>query len=229
MLPQCLHPSGKTLQGGFSLVEVAIVMVIIGALLGGLVIPLATQQDASKRRETNQLLQDVHDALMGFAAANGRLPCPATAASAGLASPNNATAACTTYNGFVPARTLGVAGPVDGNNRLIDRWLNPIRYSLSSAGGGGYSNGITLGLAPDLQICPNAACLTPIADTVVAVVFAQAADTNGSPDQLENTDGDTRFVQRNLSEAVGAEFDDELRWISPNSLTYQLVRAGQLN
>ena len=196
----CCRPSIATSSHkGFTLVELAIVMVVIGVLLGGLIIPLTVQQDASKRRETKQLLQDVHDALLGFAATNGRLPCPATAGSAGLAAPNNATNACNTYSGFVPARTLGLAGRVDGNNLLIDRWLNPIRYNLSSAGGGAYSNSITLGLTPDLEICPNAACGTPLADTVVAVIFAQASDTNASADQLENTDGDTRFVIRTFS------------------------------
>ena len=218
-------------QAGFSLIEIAIVLMVIGALLGGLIIPLSTQQDASKRRETEQLLQDVHDALIGFAAANGRLPCPAEAGSNGLSSPPNA-AVCNDWDGFVPARTLGIEGPVDGNNLLIDRWLNPIRYTLSAAvgpAGERYSTNITLNLVPNLQICPNVACGTPIADAVVAVVFSQAADTTLSADQTENTDGDNRYVLRGISELAGSEFDDEMRWISPNELVFQLVRAGQIN
>jgi len=206
-------------------------MVVIGVLLGGLVVPLATEQDASKRRETNRLLLEVHNSLLGFAASNGRLPCPATAASAGLAAPSTATTACTSWHGFVPARTLGLSGPTDANNRLLDRWRNPVRYSLSSVSSGAYANAISLSLTPDFQICPSSACTTPIADNVVAVIFSLGADgcSTTSADQLENTDGDLRFVDRTFSEAAGAEFDDEMIWISPNSLTYHLVSAGQLN
>jgi len=36
------------------------------------------------------------------------------------------------------------------------------------------------------------------------------------------------FVSRSPSEAIGSEFNDTIRWISPNILTYQLVSAGQL-
>ncbi len=226
----CFHRSTIARgQRGFSLVEMAIVLLVIGALLGGLVVPLATQQDASKRRETGQLLDDVHAALIGFAVANGRLPCPATAASNGLAAPDNGTADCTTQHGFVPARTLGIQGPTDDNNLLTDRWLRPIRYSLSPADGRAYNRSIPLSMDPDFQICPDTTCATPIADKVVAVLVSQASDTNNSTDQSENTNGDARFVTRTITEASGNEFDDEVRWISPNTLVYNLVRAGRLN
>ncbi len=225
------HNAGCVAQRGFSLVEMAIVMVVIGTLLGGLIIPLSTQQDTTKRRETNILLQDVQEALLGFAATNGRLPCPATNTSNGLSAPNNATSVCTSPHGFVPGRTLGLTGTIDSNTRPLDRWSNPIRYSLTTAGGGAYSNNITLGLVPDFQICTENTCATPIADNVVAVIFSQGSDgaATTSLDQLENTDGDTQFVRRTLSEAAGAEFDDEIIWLSPNVLTLQLVRAGRLN
>ena len=156
-------------------------------------------------------------------------PSPATAASNGQASPDNGSADCTTQHGFVPARTLGIQGPTDDNNLLIDRWLRPIRYSLSAADGRTYNRSIPLSMDPDFQICPDATCTTPIADKVVAVLVSQASDTSNSADQSENTNGDTRFVTRTITEASGNEFDDEIRWISPNTLVYNLVRAGRLN
>lgn len=218
-------------QKGFNLIEMAIVMVILGALLGGLVVPLATQHDAGKRREVESLLEDIHGALLGFAASTGRMPCPATATSSGQSAPNNATNACTSNHGFVPARTLGLNGATDTNNLLIDPWLNPLRYSLTSAGGGAYSNLVVQGLTPDFQICSQSACSGVLADNVVAVVFSLGEDgtVTTSPDQLENTDSDTIFVERTLSEGLGSEFDDKLIWISPNTLVYQLVKAGQIN
>ena len=216
--------------GGFNLIEMAIVLVILGVLLGGLITPFAAQLDASKRRGADNLVNDIHDALLGFAAASGRLPCPATAATNGLSAPNTATTACTTNHGFVPARVLGINGSVDGNGRLLDPWLNPIRYSVTSAGTGAYTNDITLMLVPDFRICQQSACSGILADNVVAVVFSVGEDgTTTSPDQLENTDADTTFVYRTFSELGGAEFDDRVQWLSPATLTYQLVRAGQLD
>ena len=117
---------------------------------------VSTQMENSKRNASDEKIQEIHDALMGFVANTGRLPCPATTASNGLAAPNSATVACTSNHGYVPSRTLGLNGAVDGNNLLTDPWLNPIRYSLSAAGGGVYSNAITLGLTPDFQIVPRA-------------------------------------------------------------------------
>jgi len=176
-------------------------------------------------------LEEARDAILGYAASTGRLPCPATAGSAGLSAPNTASTSCTLAHGFIPGRTLGLTGPVDSDNLPLDRWLNPLRYSLTTSGGGAYSDNITLSLIPDFQICSENTCANPIADNVVAVIFSQGNDGDGttSPDQLENTDGDTVFVLRTITEATGSEFDDELLWISPNVLTLQLVRAGQLN
>ena len=221
----------KTGQGGFNLIEMAIVMIILGTLLGGLIVPLATQHDAAKRKEVEAQLDEIHNALLGFAASTGRLPCPSTAASAGQSAPNTATLACTSAHGFVPARTLGIVGSTGGGNLLIDPWQNPIRYSLSTAGGGAYSNNITQGLVPDFQICAQSACANVLADNVVAVVFSTGDDgtVTTSVDQLENTDGDVLFVERTLSEAAGAEFNDHLVWLSPNTLIYQLVKSGQIN
>lgn len=218
-------------SAGFNLIEMAIVLVILGVLLGGLITPFSAQLDASKRRGADNLVNDIHDALLGFAAASGRLPCPATSATTGLSAPNTATTACTTNHGFVPARTLGLNGSVDGNGLLLDPWLNPIRYSVTNAGTGAYTNDITLMLVPDFRICQQSACTGVLADNVVAVVFSVGEDGTAttSPDQLENTDADTTFVNRTFSELGGAEFDDHVQWLSPATLTYQLVRAGQLD
>lgn len=218
-------------ERGFSLVEMAIVLVIIGVLIGGLVTPFSTQLEAGKRKAVESQLRDINEALVGFAASTGRLPCPATTASNGLSAPNAATLVCTGFDGYVPVRTLGLNGSVDANDLLLDPWLNPVRYRLSSSNGGAYASNITLGMVPDIRTCADSACVTVLADTVVAVVYSTGDDGTAttSADQLENLDGDTTFVKRGFSEATGAEFDDHLVWISPNTLTYQLVRAGQLN
>lgn len=62
---------------GFTLAELAVVLVIVGLLLGGLMIPLMAQTDLRSRSDTEKTLADIREALIGFAIINGRLPCPA--------------------------------------------------------------------------------------------------------------------------------------------------------
>lgn len=131
------------LQSGFSLVELATVLVIVGFLIGGLLVPLAAQIDASKRTETQKILDDIEEALYGFAAANGRLPCPASNGSNGLEDVGAATTficdttespiATSGYYGFVPAVTLGINGTFNDDYLLLDAWGNPIRYNITSS------------------------------------------------------------------------------------------------
>ncbi|MGZ5650988.1 MAG: type II secretion system protein, partial [Usitatibacter sp.] len=70
----------------FTLIEVMVVLVILAVMLGGLAIPLAAQLQLRRQEETRRLLDEAKDALLGFAAANARLPCPATDSGGGLES-----------------------------------------------------------------------------------------------------------------------------------------------
>ena len=67
---------------GFTLIEIAIVLVIVGLLLGGLLMPLATQVEGQRRIETEKALKEINDAMIGFAQTNGRFPCPANPSTA---------------------------------------------------------------------------------------------------------------------------------------------------
>jgi len=62
---------------GFTLVELAVVIMVVGLLLGGLVATLDAQATARSAAQTEQSLQLARDAVIGFAIRNGRLPCPA--------------------------------------------------------------------------------------------------------------------------------------------------------
>lgn len=65
------------LSTGYTLVELAVVMLIVSLLIGGMLLPIAAQQDVRARLETDKALSDIREALIGFAIINGRLPCPA--------------------------------------------------------------------------------------------------------------------------------------------------------
>ena len=100
---------------GFTLVEMAIVLVIIGLLLGGMLMPLSAQMEQRRNSETQKALDEINQALIGFAVANGRLPCPATAtiisgaAGAGIENLPTATGCTGGQSGVLPWSTLGVS------------------------------------------------------------------------------------------------------------------------
>ena len=151
---------------GFTLIELAMVLFIVAMLLGGLLLPLAGQQDLRSHGDTQKILADARDALLGFAMANDRLPCPASATSNGLESPVGGGVCTNPHDGFVPAVTLGLA-PVDAQGYLLDGWggdsVHRVRYALSTANTSAFSTasgmktaGMTA-LAPDLEICNTGA------------------------------------------------------------------------
>jgi prepilin-type N-terminal cleavage/methylation domain-containing protein len=69
-------------QQGFTLIELAIVLVVLTILAGGLLVPLTKRIEAERIRSTQQTLEDAQQALIGYAmshrAADNRpyLPCP---------------------------------------------------------------------------------------------------------------------------------------------------------
>ncbi len=69
---------------GFTLVEMTVVLVIIGLLLAGLLVPLREGIKQERRVETEDELKNIEEALYGFAVTNGRLPCPDCRAGVGF-------------------------------------------------------------------------------------------------------------------------------------------------
>ena len=61
-------------RAGFTLIEVAIVLAILGALLGALLIPLGAQIDARNYRAARSDLNQVNEALLGYAMGNYLAP-----------------------------------------------------------------------------------------------------------------------------------------------------------
>ncbi len=124
---------------GFTLIELAIALFIITLVLGSLLVPLTTQVTQRKTSDTQKTLEDIREALLGFAVSNGRLPCPASATSNGVESfvvgGSAADGNCSNFfDGFVPAVTLGFT-PIDAQGYALDGWglvQNRIRYAVSN-------------------------------------------------------------------------------------------------
>jgi prepilin-type N-terminal cleavage/methylation domain-containing protein len=119
-------------QRAFSLVELAVVLAIVGLLLGTAMYTLSAQTEQRAREETQRRLEQARDALIGFAVANGRLPCPANGGATGVeAETTPGIGDCSfPYNGFLPAITIGFQ-PVDAQGFALDAWNNRIRYAVA--------------------------------------------------------------------------------------------------
>ena len=193
-------------QEGFSLVELTVVILIMGLLLGSLMMPLSAQRENARVREAREQLDTVRAALEGFALLNGFLPCPATPSSNGSAA--NVSGGCSAQHGFVPSTTLNLNGQRNADNLLLDPWGSPLRYSVSAsdANGDGTWDFVTAGqmravtitgLQPDLVVCSSEAgasgtgCGSPgttLTDGVPMVLHSLGKDWSGftSAAQLEN-------------------------------------------
>lgn len=199
-------------QQGFSLIEIAVGLVIISLVVGSFITPISSLIDNARRTEADKMLDDIHDAMMGFAINNnGRLPCPATTSSNGAEA--MAGSNCSQEHGFVPGVSLGLHGSYGDNNLLNDPWGNPYRYSFNPSAG--YQ-------VCTQSACPNAASI--LSANIAAVIISTGADLSTSADQSENTDNDGHFVRQNFRDAGANAFDDHIRWVSPNVLTLYLTR-----
>lgn len=138
---------------GFTLLELAVSLAIMAVLAVGILVPFVAQVAQRKVADTERILEQAREALLGYATATGRLPCPATAASNGLESfaaggtvaNGNCTLTGTHFIGFFPAATLGFT-PIDANGYAIDGWAtgqNRIRYAVANQTVNGSANPFT--------------------------------------------------------------------------------------
>ncbi|MCG6872527.1 MAG: type II secretion system GspH family protein [Gammaproteobacteria bacterium] len=114
--------NNKCGQSGFSLLELAVLLVIIGMLLlvAVLAVPVLTERG---RLDTTQVtMDDVAEALVSFAAIHSRLPCPDINLD-GLEGTAGVCAAADVV-GRVPYRDLGFPDPV------LDEAHLPVRYAV---------------------------------------------------------------------------------------------------
>ena len=120
--------------------ELAVATAIIALLLFGALVPFSAQVEIRNVAETRRTMDSIKEAIIGFAQANGRLPCPASgtilsgaadalgrpAGSEQLTSfPPTPGAGCTNVFGVVPWATLGVP-ETDSWGRRFSYWVTPI-------------------------------------------------------------------------------------------------------
>jgi prepilin-type N-terminal cleavage/methylation domain-containing protein len=240
----------KRLRRGFTLTELAMVLLIMGLLLGSTLFSLSAHVESRNRADTQRRLENARELIISFALVNGRLPCPGTTSGEEA---GGGTAGCAAaYGGFLPARSLGFQ-PTDSAGFGLDAWGNRIRYAVSATQWGAAPARFTrqhstdaawsISQKPaDLVVCnaaPAAATLTcdpgtslTNQNTVVALVFSTGKNGSlgGGANEARNLDGDPLFVSRvpDPPSAAGGEFDDLLVWIPVGLLYGRMVAAGVL-
>ena len=230
---------------GFSLVELAVVLVIIGFLMVSGILAFNAQIDTRNYEETTRRLNLAAEHVLAFAIANRRLPCPAAPSSTGVESITGG--ACNnSFTGFLPAQTIGFPY-FDSDRYALDAYNNRIRYAVAAAitGCTGSSttphfssannlkaNGISC-RPNDLDVCTTAACAARVISTQTAVIVLVSTGKNGAltgtyvTDESENTDGDARFVSR--TPGGGTDTYDDIVLAVPVGVLYsRLTTAGVL-
>lgn len=126
---------------GFTLVELAMVLFIVGLLLGGMLVPLSTKLEQVNRETTASTLNEVKEALLGYAVINGRLPCPdcpdGTVGSCNSVAAANRNDGIEDRSGSAPNRichtAVGNLPWVDLQVGEMDAWSHHFSYRVTAA------------------------------------------------------------------------------------------------
>ncbi|HSI43123.1 MAG TPA: type II secretion system protein [Methylotenera sp.] len=220
-------------HSGFTLVEMAVTLVIMGLIISTLLGPLSAQRDMKNISGTQESLNQIKEALNGFAILNGRLPCPTNQADPANASYGLEDCSIVT-EGYLPWKTLGVNESDEWGqhrNSVTDSWNGYWRYRAD----GNYVTTILFNtniLAPVPAFANNLLIkdsnsndVTPSAvgtEKPIAIVYSTGKDlvANGQ------NSGAVDAVYE--SDTINSNFDDMLIWITRPIIVNRMVIAGKL-
>lgn len=252
--PAAHHHAPDSGDGGFTLVELAMVLFIISLVIGGLLVPLATQLEARQRADATARLEEIREALIGFALVNGRLPCHTTEPDPGAAGYGEENAACSpgsvTSDGLLPWKTLGLTSGMDpwGTPRTVttDAWNGHWRYRVDQ----NFVTTFSLTTAPHTTNTLYVRMLDAGASDIGSAAFTDLSSTSERPIAIVYSTGanlaadglnadyegtGTSYYEggpvSNLDRDGDGEedkFDDVLIWLTRPLLFSRMVSAGTL-
>jgi len=206
-------------QQGFTLVEMALVMLILGFLGVGLLSSMSGWMENRNYVDTRRQMDRIEEALMGHVLATGGGFPAADTDQDGLADVGQAL-------GELPWRTLGLS-----RRHGLDAWGRPLRYHVD----GNYRETLppmppdtVTGLRVEDFVSDQPLTLdNPNAPVVVLVSYGANGNLEGSCS--DNGDADPLYRLGNGAACPGPNpvaLDDEVRWISRYTLLGRLVDAG---
>lgn len=178
-------------ESGFTLIEIAIVMVIIGLLAGGGVSLMGILSERKVRNETSGYLEEAKASLISFAYINGRLPW--------ADSDDDGNEDIGTSLGSFPYQTLRFR-PTDSNGRVL-------RYELNSSLGSDRASSCSAligGLSGSPLVVDSDGSATAFSVAAI-LISAGSKDADGDGNvfddvttgthQGDNGDGDPNYIR----------------------------------
>lgn len=233
---------------GFTLVEMAMVLMIVGLLLGGLLVPLSAQMDQVKTNETRRMQESIREALVGYALIYGYLPCPAQAtletglANAGEEATTGNTCACktasgsdktvadtsvskvactdTTVTGVLPWVTLGIDE--------TDAWGRRYTYRVTTHFADRIPNPYVWGCgSPEPTTASFTLCSQGVPDVLVAAGGANVATDVPAVVISHGKNGDGAYTQQGTQQTPGSDNDELENSDNDNSfVSHDFVQNG---
>ncbi len=210
-------------QRGFTLIEVAIVLIIGGLIMASLINYISVSLKNAQLRETRNKMELIQTELEIFLERNGRYPCPAAAGAAvNTANFGREAASCVipANVGDLPTRTLNLP-----DDMMFDSYKSRYTYAVTPvltvadtyAADGGI---LTLNDGAGTQITNKAHYVivshginsSGARDALSGLQKNACTAANVQPLELENCDGDNTFVSTLLYSDSGdaTNFDDRV-------------------
>lgn len=216
---------------GFSLVELAVVMAVIGLMLFFMIPTNTTMLVTQRRANTIQKLAVIESALTNYIVVNKRLPCPADGSIDLTVTPLNALAGveggrtglgdCTQNpanqaSGVVPWVTLGL-----GLSDVLDAWDNQITFRVGF--------GLTRTAALDMSSCDPAGTAAELGGTPSPAInqgVCNAATCTGTF-AAANCTSPTNFLQRKGLDVKSSTTTTAMSYLAGTGAAYVLISHGE--
>jgi prepilin-type N-terminal cleavage/methylation domain-containing protein len=230
------------LISGFTLIELAVVLVIVGILLGSTLSSLSSRIEHTRKIDTIEELEEIKQAMMAFAFVNGYLPCPDCTTNAGgcnTVAAANIADGVEDYDAFNNrcSATDNLGNEILGNMPWVtlgfgrsDAWNTRYRYTvqneyadlaspftLASAGGSAIIQ------EPDFATDATGATARTLANNIVAVLLSHGPNGFGGTD--ENNIVRAAIPAANIDELENTD-NDQFFYTRPETAAGATIAGG---